>query len=86
MTVTLFLVSAGAGAGLNDGLNAYRSGNYRTALKEFMPLAAKGNAIAQFNLGVMNEQGQGVNQNYPKAVLRYRQAAEQGNALAQCQR
>ena len=79
----LLLTCAVAEAGLGEGVDAYQSGNYRAAIKEFMPLAAKGDAIAQFNLGMINELGQGVRQNYPKAVSRYRQAAEQGYMKAQ---
>lgn len=36
-----------------------------------------GNAAAQFNLGVMYENGQGVRQDYVQAVQWYRKASEQ---------
>ena len=45
--------------------------------------AQQGNAKAQYNLGVMYEQGQGVRQNYREAVNWFRRAAEQGLAPAQ---
>jgi TPR repeat protein len=45
--------------------------------------AEQGNAIAQFNLGILYGQGKGVPQDYPKAAFWYRKAAEQGNANAQ---
>lgn len=48
-TVILFVASAGAKAGLEEGVDAYNSGNYSAAIKEFMPLAAKGNATAQYS-------------------------------------
>ena len=48
------------------------------ALKELHP-----NAIAQFNLGYMYDQGEGVPQDYKLAVEWYRIAAEQGEARAQ---
>jgi TPR repeat protein len=46
--------------------------------------AEHGDAMAQNNLGMMYEQGQGVEQNYAEAANWYRKAAEQGLALAQC--
>lgn len=72
-----------AGAGLEEGINAYRQGDYRAALDIFTLLAAQGDAAAQFNLGVMSEMGQGVAQNYSEALSHYRRAAEQGHERAQ---
>jgi len=46
-------------------------------------LADRGDAEAQFNLGLMYMKGQGVAQNYEEAVKWYRLAAEQGTAEAQ---
>ena len=46
-------------------------------------LAEKGDAIAQFNLGVMYDEGQGVEQSFKDAVKWYRKAADQGDADAQ---
>jgi uncharacterized protein len=65
------------------GAEAYRSGDYATALKEFLPLATQGNPAAQFNVGLMYERGQGVPQNRQEAFTWYRLAADQGNASAQ---
>ena len=45
--------------------------------------AKKGSSEAQFNLGKMYEQGQGVKQDYTQAADWYRKAAEQGHAVAQ---
>jgi len=46
--------------------------------------AEKGDAIAQFNLGVSYANGQGVPQDRAEAVKWYRKAADQGDANAQC--
>jgi uncharacterized protein len=46
-------------------------------------LANKGNAGAQFNLGLMYDTGQGVPQNYAEAAKWYRRSATQGDADAQ---
>ncbi|WP_406569303.1 tetratricopeptide repeat protein, partial [Aeromonas veronii] len=45
--------------------------------------AEQGDAMAQFNLGAMYEQGKGVAQDDKQAVAWYRKAAEQGYAMAQ---
>jgi TPR repeat protein len=45
--------------------------------------AQQGDALAQLNLGLMYEGGQGVAQDYQEAVRWYRSAAEQGVGAAQ---
>lgn len=55
----------------------------KAALKEFMPLAAKGDARAQFELGYMYERGKGVPQDYQESLSWFRKSAAQGNASAQ---
>ena len=45
--------------------------------------AEKGNISAQYNLGVMYDQGTGVSQDYKKAAEWYQKAAESGDADAQ---
>ncbi len=52
-------------------------------MKWYRKAAEQGNAIAQFNLGVMYFHGQGVPQNYQEAMKWYRKAAEQGQTDAQ---
>ncbi len=58
--VLLVVLAAPAWAGFDDGMAAYDRGDYETALREFRPLAEQGNALAQHNLGVMYDNGQGV--------------------------
>ena len=43
----------------------------------------QGHVKAQFNLGVMNEHGQGVRQDYGEAIKWYSRAAEQGTCVSQ---
>ena len=82
--VAFFLAfGTGAQAGLQEGLDAYRSEKYGAAIKEFTPLAARGNAVAQFHLGMMNDLGQGVSVKYKKAAARYLEAAGNGHVEAQ---
>ena len=57
----LFLFSGSVfGDDFQDGLDAAQRQDYKTAYKLFLPLAEQGNASAQFNLGVMYDNGQGV--------------------------
>lgn len=69
--------------GVDEGIAAYKRGDYATALKVLRPLAEQGDASAQSDLGVMYEKGQGVPQDYKEAVRWYQIAANQGNATAQ---
>jgi TPR repeat protein len=50
---------------------------------EMFELASQGEAYAQYNLGLMYDNGQGVPQDYKAAVKWYSLAAEQGHAFAQ---
>ncbi|MGN6837925.1 tetratricopeptide repeat protein, partial [Neisseria sp. P0022.S010] len=51
--------------------------------KETFQVAKQGNAKAQYNLGGMYDNGQGVRKDYAQAVQWYRKAAEQVFAKAQ---
>jgi TPR repeat protein len=68
---------------IQKGLDAAISGDFETALQEWLPLAEQGHADAQFFLGRMHYYGDGVPQDYVEAVKWYRLAAEQGEADAQ---
>ena len=85
VTFAVLLGSAGEGwsADYQKGLGAYNRGEYATTLGEWKPLAKQGNAGAQFRLGDMYHQGEGVPQNHKTAVKWYRLAVEQGEADAQ---
>jgi TPR repeat protein len=68
---------------LEDGVTAYQHGDFATALRIFQPLAERGDATAQSNLGVLYEKGQGTARDYREALKWYRQGAQQGYADAQ---
>ncbi len=70
-------------AGFDEGWEAYQRGDVAMALTELQPLAESGDARAQFNLGVMYDQGKGVNRDHAAAVGWWRQAAGQGHPAAQ---
>ena len=71
------------GAAFEKGWSAASSGDFATALREWLPLGERGHAAAQYNLGVMCESGQGVPQDHPQALYWYRKAADQEHIRAQ---
>ncbi|MFZ7230567.1 tetratricopeptide repeat protein [Avibacterium avium] len=66
-----------------QALDAANKNDFATALKLWKPLAEQGDASAQFNLGLMYANGQGVKQDKAEAAKWYRKAAEQGDVSAQ---
>ena len=66
--VMAFCVMSAAVAGpLEDGAAAYARQDYALAVQWYRKAADQGNADAQFNLGVMYANGQGVLQDYVTA-------------------
>jgi uncharacterized protein len=68
---------------LGGGYQSYLKGDYRAAYDEWLPLAELGDAEAQYNIGVMYDQGAFVDRNLTEAASWYRKAAEQGFMDAQ---
>ena len=88
LTLTLalsLLLSSGVAiaADFSKGLQAAQSGDFKTALAEWTPLAEQGNSDAQFNVGIMYRKGDGVPENDKTAIKWFTKAAKQGNAIAQ---
>ena len=72
-----------AGAGFDEGMAAYERSDYAVALEHWQPLADRQDARAQFNLGRLYANGEGVPHDYVEAAAWYRLAAEQGHGAAQ---
>ena len=66
-----------------QGFQATERGDYQTAFKLWLPLAEQGDVNAQYNLGIMYDNGRGVKQDDFEAVKWFRKAAELGHANAQ---
>jgi hypothetical protein len=64
------------------GQQAYLVGDYAVALENFLPLARRGNAAAQYYLGRMHHEGRGLPEDNRRAFEWARKAAEQGDAEA----
>ena len=79
----LCLAASTTAGPLDDATAAIRKGDYGMAHQILRPLADKGDALAQFNLGQMHARGLGVQRDYTEAIAWLRKAADQGLAIAQ---
>ena len=69
---------------LRQGKKNYSAQNYEKALEYFTEAAELGDAIAQYFVGAMYDEGKRIPQDFEQAVYWYTKAAEQGDASAQC--
>jgi len=55
LTLAVLLGGVGTswGGDFDKGYAAYKSGDHATAFREWRPLAEQGDAVAQYNLGLM---------------------------------
>ena len=67
LSLWLFATTLSFGANFDDGVNAYEKGDYKTALTIFEDLAKKGDIDAQYNLGAVYGNGEGVRQDKKRA-------------------
>ena len=72
-------LSGPARAGLDEGKQAYRAGDYARALEEFLPLATAGDPAVQNQVAAMYYSGLGTPQNFSKAAEWFRKSASTGN-------
>jgi uncharacterized protein len=79
----LFLLALPLRADFKAGLAAFDRGDFKTAMREWLPVAERGDANAQFNVGLLYAGGKGVPQDHKKAAEWYRKAAEQGVGAAE---
>ncbi|WP_224985049.1 tetratricopeptide repeat protein [Geomonas agri] len=70
-----------SGAAYFDGMEAYRLGDYKTALREFK--ASDDDVKSLYMLGVMFEKGHGVKIDFTEAAAWYHKAADKDSAPAQ---
>ena len=83
VAILLIVLAASAYAGYEEGKAAYDGRDFAKAYAEFLPLAQQGNEGAQFNLGQMYYNGEGVPKDYKQAAQWYQKAAEQNHTQAQ---
>ena len=80
--ILLLALLGSAPALASPGSDAYHAGDYRRAFTLFDPPAKRGLAEAQYFLGRMYENGQGVDASRDRALLWYSRAAGQGHIEA----
>ena len=84
ITLLWFSLSSMSYSGnVEDGLKFAQQGNFHQAHALWLIEAEKGDAVAQFNLGVMYSKGDGVPRDEEEVVRWYQLAAEKGYADAQ---
>ena len=83
LVLSIICLAVPAWADFQAGMDANNRGDYATALREWRPLAEQGDALAQYNLGVLYRKGRGVPQDDVHARQWYAKAAAQGQAKAQ---
>ena len=86
LALTFFLFCGSCvvfGDDLQDAAEAVRNKEHEKAYKLLVPLAQQGNRIAQYNLGAMYSNGEGVARDFKEGIKWFRLAAEQGHAQAQ---
>lgn len=70
---------------LNDALRAMDSGRHAHAAQLLLPLANGGNPLAQYRLGMMYYNGQGVPEDEKQSIYWWKKAAAQGYVEAMFQ-
>ena len=83
LVLSIVCLTTPAWADFKAGEKAYQRNDYATALREWQPLAKQGQAAAQYHLGLLYANGQGVPKDDAQARQWYEKAANQGHALAQ---
>ncbi len=87
LTTVCFLLFVSSLCGCSKKIDAsktqFRNRITSEEFKQLLNKAEQGHAIAQFNIGTMYYQGEGVPQNYTEAMKWYKKAAEQEHAVAQ---
>lgn len=81
--LTFGVIGQAVAGDLEDGVAAYKIGDFATAVAKFRSAAERGEPVAQFNLGYMYRTGQGVALNTRIAAEWYEKAATQGHSDAQ---
>jgi len=69
-------------AGMKEAEAAYEAKDYKTAFKEYLPLAEAGNAEAQNKIGLMYRYALGRERDYAKAVMWLKKAVNNGRLFS----
>lgn len=81
--VLLLAVQSASAVDFWAGSAYYLRGDFAAALREWRPLAEQGDARAQFYLGIMHTNGEGVPEDDRQAAYWFQKSARQGNPQSQ---
>ena len=68
LLATLALAPCTSFGDIEQAFEAYRAGDYETAVRLYRPLAEQGDYRAQYDLGLIYDKGLGVPQDYKEAA------------------
>jgi TPR repeat protein len=69
-------------AGTQEAIETYRTGDYTGAMTQFKELAAQGDAVAMYYLGILYDRGYGVPVDHAEAAKWFEQGAARGDSLS----
>src|ERR1041385_1240170 len=78
----LLAAQVAAADDVEDSLRLARAGDAATAVQNLTPLAERGSTAAQYALGMILANGEGLKPNYAEAARWFGMAAKSGNADA----
>jgi TPR repeat protein len=81
--VLIMMLGAQSPSSFQDGLLAYHRGDHTVAMEIWRPLAERGDSSAQYMVGFLYAQGEGVVASSRTAAKWYHKAADQGDPDAQ---
>lgn len=74
---------ASTGGTMDEAMVAYRKGDFAEAYRLWLPRAQAGEPEAQYRIGVLFDNGEGVDKDLDQALIWYRRAADGGYPDAQ---
>jgi TPR repeat protein len=78
----LLIVPALSWAGTQEAIETYRVGDYAGAMTQFKELAAQGDAVAMYYLGILYDRGYGVPVDHAEAAKWFEKGAARGDSLS----
>src|SRR5512147_2745391 len=80
--LAMLLAPALSWGGQQEAVEAYRTGDYAAAMTQFKALAAEGDPVAMYYLGIIYDRGFGVPPNAEEAAKWFEKGAVRGDSLS----
>ena len=78
----LLVVPVWSWAGTQEAIETYRVGDYAGAMTQFKELAAQGDAVAMYYVGILYDRGYGVPVDHSEAAKWFEKGASRGDSLS----